>query len=142
MSSNTRTIVVVEDSDEDYAVLTRLLRRLKVSNPLHRCIDGDDCLHYLSTYQASYLNPYPGLILLDLNLPGTSGREVLEQMKNNPTLKSIPITIVSTSSDVRDVDFCYNQGANSYIVKQGDLNAYQLILRHLVNYWFEAVTLP
>lgn len=142
MSNENRMIVVVEDSDEDYAVLTRLLRRLNVVNPLHRCRDGDDCLHYLDTYPVSHQQLYPGLILLDLNLPGTSGREVLEQMKNHPTLRSIPVTIVSTSSDARDVAYCYNRGANSYIVKQGDLAAYQRILRHLVNYWFEAVTLP
>jgi CheY-like chemotaxis protein len=142
MRRETRLIIVVEDSDEDYAVLTRLLRRLNVSNTLHRCTSGDDCLDYLEMIQAVPKSSYPALILLDLNLPGTSGREVLEQIKHHPILKSIPVTVVTTSVDERDVTDCYRRGANSYIVKQGDLDGYQRILGHLVNYWFDAVTLP
>lgn len=142
MSTETRTILIVEDSDEDYATLTRLLRRVPITNPVHRCVDGDDCLQYLAAYQTSSTEPHPALILLDLNLPGTSGREVLEQIRNNPRLKSIPITIVTTSEDAQDVHYCYDMGANSYIVKQGDLNSYQRILNHLVNFWFDAVVLP
>lgn len=142
MSIEARTIVIVEDSDEDYITLTRLLRRLPISNPLHRCISGDDCLHYLDECLALQPAVYPALILLDLNLPGTSGREVLEQLKNHPLLKKIPITIVTTSSDTGDVSSCYDKGANSYIIKQGDLEAYERILKHLVNYWFDAVVLP
>lgn len=137
-----RMIIVVEDSDEDYAVLTRLLRRLNVASTLHRCTSGDECLDYLALLEAAPKPTYPALILLDLNLPGTSGREVLEQIKHHPVMKSIPVTVVTTSTDERDVTDCYSQGANSYIVKQGDLEAYQRILGHLVNYWFDAVTLP
>lgn len=137
-----RMIIVVEDSDEDFAVLTRLLRRLNVATTLHRCTNGDECLDYLAMLQATPQPLYPALILLDLNLPGTSGQEVLEQIKHHSVLKSIPVTVVTTSSDARDVTDCYDRGANSYIVKQGDLEAYQRILGHLVNYWFDAVTLP
>ena len=127
MSHEPRLIIVVEDSDEDYAVLTRLLRRLNVPNTLHRCTSGDACLDYLAMLEAAPKASFPALILLDLNLPGTSGREVLEQIKHHPVLKSIPVTVVTTSVDERDVTDCYSQGANSYIVKQGDLESYQRI---------------
>jgi CheY-like chemotaxis protein len=142
MQDDLRVILIVEDSDEDYTVLTRLLRRLNLRNPLYRCKAGDDCLVYLNDFHTGRKENYPALILLDLNLPGTGGREVLAQIKRHEALRSIPVTVVTTSDDARDVAECYDRGANSYIVKQGDLKAYQQKLNHLVNYWFGAVTLP
>jgi CheY-like chemotaxis protein len=132
-------VLIVEDSDEDYVALVRALQQLNFARPLRRCRDGDECLNYL---RDSDRRSRPALILLDLNLPGTDGREVLEQVKGDPALRSIPVTIVTTSSAQADVDACYGGGANSYVAKRGDFGEYRLALQRLMDYWFVAASLP
>lgn len=80
--------------------------------------------------------------MLDLNLPGTDGREVLAQVKQDQRLKVIPIVVLTTSSNPKDIDFCYRAGANSYLIKVVQLEQFTRSIGHLVHYWFEAVTLP
>ena len=107
-------VLVVEDSNEDFKMLQRLMRRMAVQNPIHRCIDGDDVLDYLyhqGIYADSKIAPRPSVILLDLNLPGTDGRDVLEKLKQSPTFREIPIVIFTTSSNPEDVELCYRKGA-------------------------------
>lgn len=132
-------VLVVEDNDEDYAALVRALHQLKFTRPLRRCKDSDECLDYLRNTD---LRSRPSLILLDLNLPGTDGRELLELVKGDPALKSIPITIVTTSSSPDDVEACYRGGANSYVAKRADFGEYRSALQQLVDYWFEVAALP
>lgn len=86
--------------------------------------------------------PRPGLILLDLNLPGTDGREVLQDVKSTEGLRSIPVVVMTTSSDERDVEACYDHGANSYLVKPVELNGLINAIQRLKDYWFEIVVLP
>jgi CheY-like chemotaxis protein len=137
-------ILVVEDSDEDYTALLRALRKLAINNPLHRCLDGGDCLDYLyrQGQYATAQHDLPGLILLDLNLPGTDGREVLAQIKGERALKSIPIVVVTTSINPQDVQICYVNGANSYVVKQSRFDKFQEAIQQMMIYWLETVTLP
>jgi CheY-like chemotaxis protein len=139
-----RPILVVEDSDEDYAAFLRAFQKMPVVNPVYRCKDGDDCLDYL--YKSGIYtnkNPLrPSLLLLDLNLPGTDGREVLEKVEADVQLKTIPIVVVTTSTSPEDVELCYRSGANSYVTKSHDWPQFEGNIRMLLDYWFTAAVLP
>lgn len=86
--------------------------------------------------------PKPNVVLLDLNLPGMDGREILEIVKNDPNLKHIPIIVLTTSVDERDIAHCYKNGVNSYIQKPVDLNKFIEAIQKLKDFWFEVVVLP
>ena len=139
-----RSILIVEDSDEDFAALTRAMNKARFTNPIYRCEDGEEALNYLCherEYEAE-LAPRPSLIVLDLNLPGTDGRDVLAALKKDRDLKAIPIIIFSTSSNPKDIEACYRHGISGYIVKPMDFKKLQESTEILLNYWFEAVELP
>lgn len=138
-------ILIVEDSPEDYEVTLRGLRKAGLSNPIYHCEDGDLALDYLyhkGEYADLKTSPEPGLILLDLNLPGTDGFEILDQIKNDNNLKTIPVVILTTSHDERDIEKCYQAGANSYIQKPVDLNGFMQAIQQLKDFWFHIAVLP
>ncbi|PMB42325.1 two-component system response regulator [Fischerella thermalis CCMEE 5205] len=136
-------LLVVEDSNEDFRMLQRLMRRMAVQNPIHRCTSGDEVLDYL--YQEGK-NPdsssRPSVILLDLNLPGIDGRDILEQLKQDHSFKEIPIVIFTTSSNPKDIEFCYQKGANGYLVKPMDVQELQKTIQAFVDYWLEVNVPP
>jgi len=138
-------ILLVEDSPEDYETTERAFRRSGLKNPIYRCADGDEALDFLhrrGRFAGPEKAPRPGVILLDLNLPGTDGREVLSEIKNDPDLKQIPVIVLTTSKDDRDVEVCYRCGANSYVQKPVDLDGFMKAIERLNGYWFEVVILP
>jgi CheY-like chemotaxis protein len=141
----TQPLLVIEDSDEDFEAFGRMIRRSSVPNPIYRCTDGDDALDFLYR-TGEYIDPAnaprPGIILLDLNLPGTDGREVLEEIKQDDELKIIPVVVFTTSSNPRDIEACYQHGVSGYIVKPIDINQLMRTVQIFLNYWFEAVVLP
>lgn len=135
------SLLVIEDSDEDFAAFERIARRAAIPNPIYRCADGDEalvCLHQI----ASADSPRPSMILLDLNLPGTDGRDVLRQIKQNPALKTIPVVIFTTSSNPRDVEACYQQGVNGYLIKPIDVVQLKRTVQLFFEYWFGVSLLP
>ena len=138
-------LLVVEDSDEDFAVLGRIMQKAcDVQVPLTRCIDGDDALDYLyqqGTYAEKEM-ALPGLIILDLNLPGTDGREVLAQIKGDERLKTIPVVVFTTSSSPSDIEICYRTGVNSYMLKQMNLEQLKASIKLFFDYWFKVAMLP
>lgn len=138
-------ILIVEDSPEDFEATVRALREARVTSLIHRCQDGDEALEYLhrrARYADPAISPRPGLILLDLNLPGTDGRDALNMVKGNPELKSIAVIVLTTSSDERDIESAYMAGANSYIQKPVDMDEYMRLIRLIAEYWLNAVILP
>lgn len=138
-------LLTIEDSDEDFAAFRWVMKKLRLSYPVFRCIDGEDAFDFLyghGKYADRQAFPQPSVICLDLNLPGTDGREVLAQIKQDDTLKQIPVVILTTSSNPRDIEFCYQSGASSYIVKPIDLNCLVESLSTFFNYWFETVVFP
>jgi len=138
-------ILLVEDSPEDYEATVRALKTAGLANPLYRCEDGDEALDFLfrrGTYTDPRTAPRPGIILLDLNLPGTDGREVLAAIKADEDLRSIPVIVLTTSTDERDIEMCYRYGANSYVKKPVDLAGFLHAIHRLRDYWFEVVILP
>jgi CheY-like chemotaxis protein len=143
----TRSLLIVEDSNEDFEAMQRLLQRSPIVIPLHRCVNGEQALAFL--YRTGiYSNgdrervPRPDLIVLDLNLPGTDGREVLRQIKQDTNLKTIPVVVFTTSNNPKDVQDCYQDGVNAYIVKPIDFHQLKRNIQTLVDYWFEVTTLP
>lgn len=140
-----KSLLVIEDSDEDFEALGRMMRQATVSNPVYRCVDGDDALDFLyhvGDYEDRTRSPRPSLILLDLNLPGTDGREVLEQIKQDEQLKTIPVVVFTTSANPKDIEVCYRCGVNGYILKPMDIGKLKRRIQTFIDYWFEAVTLP
>ncbi len=138
-------ILLVEDSPEDREATMRALRRAGIANPIPCCGTGDEALDYLfqrGKYADPSPAPRPGVILLDLNLPGTDGREVLAEVKKADHLKMIPVIILTTSTDDRDIQGCYRMGANSYVKKPVDLEGFMQAIQRLKDYWFEVVILP
>lgn len=138
-------ILLVEDSPEDFEATRRALNKSGLKNPIYRCADGDEALDFLyrrGEYGDAAKAPRPGIILLDLNLPGTDGREVLSEIKKDDLLKQIPVIVLTTSTDDRDVDACYRAGANSYIQKPVDMDGFIRAIERLNDFWFEVVILP
>ena len=138
-------ILLVEDN-RDHADLTR--RALKEGNLLNEIFwvkDGEEALDFLfrrGRYTDPEAAPRPGLILLDIKLPKVGGHEVLQQVKNDEELRSIPVVILTTSDDERDVKACYELGANTYIQKPVDFDGLIAAIRQLKEYWFEIALLP
>lgn len=141
-------ILIVEDSDEDFYTLIRSIKQLnfyeEYDYSLLRFENGDDALDYLLR-QGEYIDlqaAYPVLILLDLNLPGTDGRELIQHIKGSSKLKSIPIVVLTTSQNEKDVETCYKLGANSYFLKPMGIKAMQNTIKILFDYWLKLAVIP
>jgi CheY-like chemotaxis protein len=138
-------LLLVEDSPEDRTATLRAFKKAGMTNPIYSCVNGDDALDFLhrrGQYADPTMAPRPGVILLDLNMPGTDGREVLLEIKQHDSLKTIPVIVLTTSSDARDIDGCYQAGANSYVTKPVDLPGFLVAVQRLKDWWFDAVVLP
>lgn len=138
-------ILVVEDNDEDFDMLQLAFQGAAISHPLLRCEDGEETLEFLfheGRYADAERAPRPGLILLDLNLNGLDGRHVLERIKAAPFLRSIPVIVLSTSDNPRDVQSCYQSGASGYLLKPVDLARFECMVRRFKEFWLEFVVLP
>jgi CheY-like chemotaxis protein len=144
--NSNQTILIVDDSDDDYDATARALRKdTQFKNPLRRCENGSDALDYLfrrGRYAPPAEAPRPGIVLLDLNMPGIDGREVLSTVKSDDNLRPIPVIIMTNSNDQRDVSTCYAFGANTYIQKPLDWGEFSEATRRLKEYWFEIAVLP
>ncbi|HYF65534.1 MAG TPA: response regulator [Herpetosiphonaceae bacterium] len=141
--SSQPTLLLVEDSDEDYETALRTFKKLGRPLTIWRCADGDDALDLLYRRGAhANRTDQPSLILLDLNLPATDGREVLSLIKHDAALKSIPVVILTTSANAQDVAACYANGASGYLLKPVDLEHFAQVLKDVYDYWFGAVLLP
>jgi CheY-like chemotaxis protein len=143
--SELRPILIVEDSDEDFEAIMWAWKKGKLCAPVVRSKDGEDALDRVfrrGAYVHSDPRRIPALVMLDLNLPRTHGRAVLAAIKRDADLKTTPVVILTTSSNPRDVEVCYREGANSYIVKPGQMNRLLEILQRIEGYWMDVVRLP
>lgn len=139
-----KAILVVEDNPADFFATERGLRKAGLANPIVHAESGEQALEYLhgTGSYAGQGEQRPGIVLLDINLPGLNGGEVLEKIRVDDRLKLIPVIMLTTSSDERDIQMAYRLGANSYIQKPVDLDGFMAALRRLKDYWFELVILP
>lgn len=144
--SDSYPILITEDNDDDYECMLEAFTKLpKFKNPIYRCKNGKDLLAYLDRkgqYVDSTLSPTPGIILLDLNMPGTDGRAALKYLNSNSKFKKIPIIVFTISGDQGDISSSYAEGANSYIVKPANVDELAITLQNLKEYWFEICQLP
>jgi CheY-like chemotaxis protein len=138
-----RPILIVEDSLPDYQSVLRVIRKKGMENPVFHCKTGQDALDFL--YQQGIYNkeaaPRPTIVLLDLNLPETDGREVLKTIKSNSALKSIPVIVFTTSDSEKDIEESYKNGANTYITKPVNLDKLNEVVATFKNYWFETASI-
>lgn len=137
-------ILLVEDNADDYEATLRSLRDNHFLNPVHWCRNGRDPLTFLGRGQEENVSeePLPGLILLDLNMPGIDGREVLHLIKDDPRLRRIPVIILTTSADERDISRCYDIGASTYIQKPVSFAGLAAAIGTMKDYWFGIALLP
>lgn len=135
-------ILLVEDNPGDVRLTQEALKDGKLSNKLYVVGDGAEALAFLYR-QGKYVDAVrPDLILLDLNLPKKSGREVLENIKQNPELKHIPVVILTTSQNEEDVLGSYNSYANCYVTKPMDVDRFVYVTKTIEGFWLSIVKLP
>ncbi|MFB2937357.1 response regulator [Aerosakkonemataceae cyanobacterium BLCC-F154] len=135
-------ILLVEDSPSDANLTIREFSRAKIANNLHWVENGEEAMDYLRS-QGEFANVLrPDLILLDLNLPGMDGREVLAEVKADADLKRIPVVILTTSTDEEDVLRSYNLNANCYVTKPIDIHQFIHVIQLINEFWLAAVKLP
>ena len=131
-------IVIVEDSDEDFDTVQQAIQKANIAAEVRRATTGGGCLELLRGVAAVH----PALVLMDLNTPGTDGREALAAIKADPSLKIYPVVVFSTSSNPKDLTFCYEAGANAYHVKPVRYLDHLQIVIEILTYWLGRVTLP
>ena len=138
-------ILIADDDEEDRMLIQDAMLESRLLNPLHFVVDGQEVMDYLNhtgKFTDVEKNPLPGLILLDLNMPKKDGREVLKEIKSNPSLRSIPVVVLTTSKAEEDILRTYDLGVNSYIIKPVTFYALVDITKNIGKYWFEIVTIP
>ncbi len=142
MSNALNEILLVEDNPADARLTVEAFKEGGVSKNLTVVEDGVEAISYLRR-EGEYANATrPDIILLDLNLPRKHGREVLAEVKEDPDLRRIPVIILTTSRDEKDVISTYNLHGNCYINKPVDLDRFMDIVRSVEDFWLTTVTLP
>jgi len=131
-------IVIVEDSDEDFDTVQEAVKLAGFPAEVFRAATGGDGLSVLRAQAPNR----PALVLMDLNTPGTDGREALAAIKVDPALKSVPVVVLSTSANPKDIVFCYAAGANAYHVKPVRHLDHLTVLIDLLTYWLSRAVLP
>jgi len=135
-------ILLVEDNPADIRLTQEALVEAKVHHELCSVSDGVEALRFLRQ-EAQYADEIrPDLVLLDLNLPKKDGREVLEEIKIDPMLKTIPVVILTTSQAEEDILRSYNLHANCYVTKPVNLDQFTRIIRSIEDFWLTVVRLP
>lgn len=130
-------VLMADDDKDDIALVEEAFRRKEINKPLVGVPSGIDLLHYL--HLATYANKWPGLILLDVNMPDKSGLETLAVLKQNHQLKKIPVVMFSTSDSPADIRKSYELGANSYVVKPPTFDKLMTTVENLHAYWRQTV---
>lgn len=138
------TILMADDDPDDRLLSKEALEEARLVNVLNFVEDGEELMDYL--YQRGKFTeenaPRPGIILLDLNMPKKDGRQALKEIKADPSLKMIPIVVLTTSKAEEDIIRTYELGVNSYITKPVTFDGMVNVMNSLGKYWFEIVELP
>ena len=134
--------ILMADDDDDRRATRDAFERNRMANDFRTVNDGEELLSFLRRTGPYADAPRPGLILLDLNMPKMDGREALKEIKGDPALRSIPVVVLTTSSQEEDILRSYDLGANSYITKPVTFEALVKILGTLGQYWVQVVELP
>lgn len=131
-------ILLVEDNPNDAELCLRALKKFKLTDKVIRVCDGEEALNYIfarNEFKSANKLNIPRLILLDLKLPKVDGLEVLKVIKTDDVAKFIPVVVLTSSHEERDMVECYRQGVNSYIVKPVDFDKFIESVSHIALYW-------
>ena len=138
MNSGKLDILLVEDNQDDMDLALHALRREKLANNIHVARDGEEALDFLfcrGTFAERSFDHPPKLVLLDLKLPKVDGMEVLKQLKGDPRTKTIPVVMMTSSKEERDLVSSYSLGANSFIQKPVDFDQFRETVKNVGLYW-------
>lgn len=135
-------ILMVEDNPGDVRLTVEALKEGKVRNNMHTVVDGEEAMKFLRRQAPFAQAPRPDLILLDLNLPKKTGREVLTEIKADPQLRRIPVVVLTVSKSEQDILESYNLYANCYITKPVNLEQFLEVVKSIEDFWLTVVTLP
>jgi len=136
------TILLVDDNPGDVRLTREALKEGRISNIMYAVSDGIEALDFLRQTGKYTDAARPDLVLLDINLPKKSGLEVLEDIKADSNLRSIPIVMLTTSQAEQDIVRSYNHHANAYVTKPVDLEQFILVIQSIEGFWLEIVKLP
>ena len=142
MSARRSLILLVEDNQGDARLVREALHEAGATSALEHVLDGYEALAFLRREGAHAAAPRPDLILLDLNLPRKSGREVLAEIKTDVILRRIPVVVLTSSQSDDDILSVYNLHANCYVPKPADLDHYLTVIRSIEHFWFTTARLP
>lgn len=135
-------ILLVEDNPADVELTRQCFLESRIPNEIHAASNGDSALAFLRRSEPFTAAPRPDLVLLDLNLPGIDGREILAAIKRDPDLQTIPVVVLTTSDADNDILEAYRLQANSYLRKPVDLDEFIELADAMCIYWFRYVQLP
>ena len=138
-------ILLVEDSPEDVEITLRAFQKYNLSKKVHVVQDGEEALEWIfctGRYAGRSASSDPRLILLDLKLPKVDGIEILQRCKSDPRTKNIPVVVLTSSMEERDLVNSYNMSVNSYVVKPVDFSRFTETVRQLGMYWMRLNQLP
>ena len=135
-------VLLVEDDPGDVLLTREAFEHQKVANRLHVVNNGEDAIAFLRKEGAYAEAPDPDLVLLDLNLPGMHGREVLAAVKEDPHLQTIPVVVLTTSEAEEDVLRSYRLHANAYVTKPVDFDRFMAVVRAIDEFFVSVVRLP
>lgn len=135
-------VLLVEDNPGDVRLTLEALKEAKIYNKINVVTNGVEAIDYLRRNGIYSQAVRPDLILLDLNLPRKDGREVLEEIKQDPILKRIPIVVLTTSKAEEDILRTYELHANCYINKPVDLDQFMRVVKSIQDFWLSVVKLP
>lgn len=141
-SEEDMNILLVEDNPGDVRLAREGLRECRLQSTLHVAVDGVEAMAFLRQEGNFVKQPRPDLIILDLNLPKKDGREVLKEIKDDASLRQIPVVILTTSSAEEDVLKTYQLHANCYVTKPLGLDQFIKVVRSIEDFWFTIVQLP
>jgi two-component system, chemotaxis family, response regulator Rcp1 len=135
-------ILLVEDDPDDILLTTEVLREVRIPSDLHVAMDGEEAMDFFHRRGRFADAPIPDLVLLDLNLPKKDGRQVLTEIKADPTLRRIPVIVLTTSAAAPDVLHAYDAYVNAYVRKPVGYTALLDVVRSIEDFWIGAVLLP
>jgi CheY-like chemotaxis protein len=135
VNTSIRPILLVEDNPMDLDLTLQALEGNGVANPIVACRDGEEALAYMEKHRSPSDLQVPIVVLLDLRLPKVDGIEVLRQARRDPVWRQVPIVVMTTSRENRDVETAYELGVNSYIVKPVDFLTFTEVVKSIKVYW-------